>query len=353
MKTLYINARFLTQPITGVQRFAIEVSRALVKKGIDLVFLCPEGIIHRKISEELNAQVIGKWQGVAWEQIDLPRYLKKKGSPLLINLANMAPLFYSNKAVVLHDVAFIRNPKWFSRVFALWYRIAIPVILKNSRSILTVSDFSAREIRSLFPTIDARLSSIGNGLPNLPMPQDLNKFAQYEPYFLAFGGNNERKNLNLVISAIQMAARDEVNLLVIGRDSASFSKGKKRPIEFADNIHFLEGVTDHDLARLYSNATALIYPSLYEGFGLPVLEAMFYGCPSIVNNLEVFHENFDDNVAYLKDASPEALFELLVRVKNDTSFRDQILSNSAEIIEKHTFSKVADRISAATSELCK
>ena len=95
---LFVNARFLTQHITGVQRYAIEISKQLKFKLRDgVVFLSPENIVHNEIARNLGVRVIGKNSGHIWEQLDLPIYIKREGSPLLLNLANTAPVFYKNK----------------------------------------------------------------------------------------------------------------------------------------------------------------------------------------------------------------------------------------------------------------
>ena len=97
-KILVVNSRFLTQNITGVQRFAIEIAKQLkVLYSSDIQFISPKNIIHVDLAEELEAKVIGNRTGHLWEQIDLPRYLKSIDSPLILNLANTAPLFYKNK----------------------------------------------------------------------------------------------------------------------------------------------------------------------------------------------------------------------------------------------------------------
>ncbi len=102
---LFINARFLTQPISGVQRYGIECSRQIKKLNPETIFVTPANIIHTSIAAELGAITIGKNTGHRWEQIDLPRYLKSVDSPPLINLANTGPLFYKNSYLTIHDLA--------------------------------------------------------------------------------------------------------------------------------------------------------------------------------------------------------------------------------------------------------
>ena len=128
----YVNARFLTQNITGVQRYAIEISKQLkIQLGNEVRFVSPKNIIHNKIAEELEVCVVGKNRGHIWEQFDLPIYLTKNKSPLLLNLANTAPICYGNNIVTLHDIAFERFSENFNWKFGIFYRLLIPRIAKK------------------------------------------------------------------------------------------------------------------------------------------------------------------------------------------------------------------------------
>lgn len=144
---IIVNSRFLTQKITGVQRFAIEISlrlKAIMKD--DIFFVAPHDIIQNEIANKLEVKVIGKHTGHLWEQWDLTKFLKKNGSPLLLNLCNMAPLMYTNKISTIHDIAFVRYPQTFSKKFLWFYKIMIPRIIKSSIKVITVSEFSKQEI---------------------------------------------------------------------------------------------------------------------------------------------------------------------------------------------------------------
>ncbi|TWY21757.1 glycosyltransferase family 4 protein, partial [Serratia marcescens] len=147
---LYINARFLTQDMTGVQRFAEQISRSLNTIRGDVVFLVPDEKFKIEVDPSFELKVIGKKHGHLWEQIDLPKYLKSIGSPPLLNLCSTAPLFYRNQIVTHHDITYKRYPESFSRQFRYIYNLIIPIMLKNSRKIITVSEFSKGEIAKAF-----------------------------------------------------------------------------------------------------------------------------------------------------------------------------------------------------------
>ena len=123
---IFVNARFLTQPLSGVQRYGIECSRQIKKLHPEATFVAPGNILHTDIAKELNVKIVGKNTGHLWEQVDLPFYLARHKSPPLLSLANTAPLLYSNNFVTIHDLAFYHHPEWNSKAFSAWYNILIP-----------------------------------------------------------------------------------------------------------------------------------------------------------------------------------------------------------------------------------
>ncbi|HDU8665065.1 TPA: glycosyltransferase family 1 protein, partial [Serratia liquefaciens] len=122
---LFVNARYLTQELTGVQRFAEQISLSLKVIRDDVVFLAPPGVLRNNVANKLQVREIGSKSGHFWEQIELPRYLKKNGSGLLLNLGSTAPVFYNNQIVTHHDVTYKRYPESFSRKFRLLYGFLI------------------------------------------------------------------------------------------------------------------------------------------------------------------------------------------------------------------------------------
>ena len=298
---IVINARFLTQNLTGVQRFAIETSLCLKKAlGNEVLFLSPNNIVQTDYAKQLDAQVIGKHTGHLWEQIDLPLYLHKIGKPLLINLANMAPILYSNKISTIHDVAFLAFPQTFSKSFLYAYRFLIPRILKTSKHIITVSNFSKVEIMNAYQTKENQISVVYNAVNN-DFSYKENKALKQEKYFLAVSSLNYRKNFKAVLQAFEIYTKSKHNekLFIIGDIKNSNFKGIN--IEDYKNhpqIKFLGRVSDKELIEYYSNAIGFIYPSLYEGFGIPPLEAQKCNCPVLLSDISPLKEVFKDSGIY-------------------------------------------------------
>ncbi len=143
---IYINARFLTQELTGVQRFAKEISFKLNEIRNDLIFLVPDDGLLTSSNSKLNIKVIKGGNGHFWEQFTLPAYLRKVNNPLLLNLCNTGPAFYKNQIITHHDITYVKYPQSFPFKFTAFYKMLTPLILSNCKRILTVSEFSRQEI---------------------------------------------------------------------------------------------------------------------------------------------------------------------------------------------------------------
>lgn len=288
---IYINARFLTQPITGVQRFSIELSKRLSE--LDYVrFVAPKNILHHDLAEYLKVEICGTNTGQLWEQWELPKYLMSKGNPLLINFANTAPLFYKNKILTIHDLAFLVNPSWFSLKFRLFYKFLVPRAAKRALLIFTVSNYIKSEILEKLKVHENKVKVIYNGVGDAFL-KDIrsNKNRSNNKYLLSVASQDPRKNLITLVRAFRELPDENIRLYLVGGSHNSFSNNNLRHEIKKDSRIFMMGrVTDDDLLNLYQNAELFIYPSLYEGFGIPIIEAMSQGVPVLVSDIEVFKE---------------------------------------------------------------
>jgi len=141
-----INARFLTQETRGVQRFAEQVCLELGAMRKDLTFVAPQDTPVNGSAERLQVRRIGRNRGHLWEQLDLPLWLASNGRPPLVSLCNTAPLIYSNQIATHHDITYVRHPESYSRTFRGLYKGLTPLLLKRIKALITVSDFSRKEI---------------------------------------------------------------------------------------------------------------------------------------------------------------------------------------------------------------
>lgn len=348
--SIIINARFLTQQITGVQRFAIEISKALKKIRPSIQFVSPPDIIDQALAAELNVKIIGRNKGVLWEQIDLPVFLNKSKNPLLINLCNAAPLFYNNQVITIHDVAFIVNPAWFNKKFVLFYKFLIPRIAKKSKAIFTVSNFSKQEIIKYIKIEAEKIKVVYNSVSCFPgQGQAENKYGRY---ILSVGSIDKRKNISTLIEGFNIVKDVDLKLLIAGDVNSVFNNKKNINLKKKnERVSFLGRVSDAELSNLYLNALIFIYPSLYEGFGLPPLEAMYYNCPAIVSDIESLIEICNDASLYIDPNNPEDIARKIELLANDEFLRNELIKKGKQNIEKYSWEKSATIIANTIEHL--
>ncbi len=339
---MFVNARFLTQPLTGVQRYGIEISRALKKNGATIRFVAPRNIIHHEIAEELEAETIGHLTGHLWEQIELPLYLKNVGSPLLINLANTAPLKYDNNLVTIHDIAFERFPQTFSWKFRTFYKFLIPRLLQRSKAVVTVSEFSKSEISTVYGANPNKITVVYNSVSSLFSPRRNNN---EQKYILAVSSFNFQKNFRSLVKAYIALARNDVKLFLVGSFNKNFADILLvKTIEENSNIILKGRVSDLELVDLYSNALCFVYPSLYEGFGIPPLEAQACGCPVIVSNAASLPEVCGDSVLYCDPYDVDDIRSKINQLLDDLSLRKKLIIKGRKNVDQFSWDKSAKQI---------
>ena len=347
---LFVNARYLTQELTGVQRFAEEISLSLNEIRNDLVFLSPPGVIRSDVAKKLQVQEVGTRKGHQWEQIELPRYLKKNGSGLLLNLGNTAPILYKNQIITHHDVAYKRYPASFSKKFRLFYNIFVPLMLKKSKWLFTVSDFSRCEINDIYGYPLDKISVIYNAV-NEEFKRGEGK--NTEPYFLAVSSPNFHKNFHGMLQAFSTLSKNyDVALKIIGKTTGSFSKQDfSSLIKTSNKINFLGRVEDDEMISLYQNAYAFVFPSFYEGFGIPPLEAQSCGCPVISSNTASMPEVLRDSALYFDPYSTSQMADAMERVLLNRELRLNLIEKGDENIKRFSWVNSARKVSQIVDEI--
>ncbi|WP_086476180.1 glycosyltransferase family 4 protein [Arenibacter amylolyticus] len=303
---IVINARFLTQPISGVQRFAIEISKELNKSGLPVVFVAPKNIIHHELAEELDVKYIGGFKGHLWEQITLQKYVLRKNA-LLISFCNTAPLFIKKQIVTIHDLCFKIHPEWFSKTFSTAYNFLIPRIAKTSLHIITVSETSKKEIVKELLISENKVSVVYNAVAPIFFKDQSLEFSNNNllknNYLLTVSSHHPRKNFERLIEAFVLIDDNDLYLYIIGNVNEHFAN--KSINEVTNNrIRFLADISDAELVNYYRFAKLFVFPSLYEGFGIPIIEALSQKTPVCVSDIPVFKEVCGDNAIYFDPKSP-------------------------------------------------
>lgn len=342
-KDVYIASRFLTQPITGVQRYGIELSKAIKKLNTEysITFIAPQNIIHDEIAKFLDVKKIGRLKGQLWDQISILKFLKSKGNPLIINFSNTLPVFYENKIVTIHDIIHLKYP--FSYSYIKYYEIIFPLMLKHSKHIITVSEFSKKEISSYFGIDEDKILIVYNGVDERFKPKK-NK-NNPEKYILGVSSVAFHKNFVSLIEAFSKLKTKNVKLYIVGGlNEKIFGKQSRKILDIIrrnENIIFLGRVDDDKLVDLYSNAGCFVYPSLYEGFGIPPLEAQACGCPIAISDIPVFKEIYKDTALYFDPLDVDDIAKKIEEIINNENLRHELIEKGLKNASEYTWENSA------------
>ncbi|WP_169336203.1 glycosyltransferase family 4 protein [Pontibacter roseus] len=340
-----INARFLTQPITGVQRFAVELCLRLKELLPEVVFVAPRGVVHPEIGERLGVMELGKLAGHLWEQLELPLILRRMGSPLLVNLCNTAPILYSNKVVCIHDLAFLVNPSWFSKSFAGFYKMLIPRVAKSSRKILTVSEYSKGTIVEYLAVPANKIEVVYNAVSEATFSATGIAGNKYGNYVLVVGSLDPRKNLKTLVSAFNASGLQDTKLVIAGGSSSIFNDPEFKEQLMGNPSIVLTGyLSDEELRAAYRHAKLFVYPSLFEGFGLPPLEAMYCGCATMVSNTTSLPEVCADASYYVNPTQPAEIAHAIRLLLEDVPLRQSLVEKGFARSREFSWEKSAQRL---------
>lgn len=322
--TTFINCKWMGQDVTGTQRFAAEIGRRLVSAGGGKpVLVLPANAVVPSWAKDGYVLIRSRFSGTVFEQIALP--LITRGQ-LLVNLGGPAPMMKHRQIVTMHDASFVRLPETYSRQFVAWYKFMYRVLSKLARHVITVSAFSAGELRSFLKRPAYPMDVVPNGSNHM---QDIEavdpglSFAADEPFALCVGTLAKHKNLVPVVSEF---SKSGIPVVVVG------AAGNSRVFS-SDTGYDARGVvvagrlTDGELKWLYMKATALVFPSLYEGFGLPVVEAQRCGCPVISSDHASLPEVGGAASLYYDPVHPEAAVQAFRKLVSDDVFRDRIIES--------------------------
>ncbi|SIT43931.1 Glycosyl transferase group 1 [Paraburkholderia ribeironis] len=324
-----INGKFTSQSVTGVQRVAYELTRAMqmyATPADDLEVFVPQNTVEP--GALLKHQRRFPWlRGTLWEQITLP--IAARGMTLL-NLCNTNPIFKRRQVVMVHDMAVYDVPQGFSKRFLLWYRICFLLLPRMQPRILTVSNYSKMRICHHLKIDESRVTVITPGADHLDRvvsdPAVVSRLGLVkDAYCVIVGSLDPRKNLLRVLEAIGKLERlTAVKFVIVGgRNPRIFhSEDAQRPV-YSEQIRWAGFVSDGELKSLYENAGCLIFPSLYEGFGLPPLEAMYCGCPVIASSRTSIPEACGDAAMYCDAISADDIAAKILRMMSDAQLRER------------------------------
>jgi len=260
--------------------------------------------------------------GHAWEQVVLPARAARLRSPLLLCPANLAPAVSRRTVLVLHDAAALRHPGWYAPAYVAWQRRLLPVLVARARRIVTVSAFSRDELVTLLGADPAHVSVVSGGVdgrftPAVDPEPARRAHGLRRPYALCVASHTARKNLAALVPVARALGAEGIDVAVAGGHRPQFAAEAG-----LDALRLLGHVDDALLPGLYAGAEAFVLPSLYEGFGLPVLEAMAAGTPVLTTTAGALPETCAGAARLVDD--PAAIAGALTALLGDPAERARL-----------------------------
>jgi glycosyltransferase involved in cell wall biosynthesis len=331
---IVVNGRFMARPITGVERYARDVTRAL---GGRVRLISPPGIFTRGA-------------GHFWEQVLLPWALPLDAR--LWSPANSGPLAVANQVVTIHDLAPVERPDGYSRGFATWYGILLPRLARRATRVITVSDFSRQRLIELFCLPSEKIAVIPPGIDRdrfrpasaSQIEQFRNRFALHKPFLLYLGSLQPRKNLDRLLQAWS-----RINTRYPGFELVLAGGGASHFLEpdlsrLPSGVRRLGRLCDDDLPALYTSALGVVIPSLYEGFCLVGLEALACGTAPAVAEIPAFREALGETALYFDPLSVEGMAAALDLFMSDESLRMGIVEQGGEQVGNFRLDRAVEQI---------
>lgn len=330
--TVVCNARVLNAPLTGIQRYTQE----LLSRLPEIETVRPKSRLPGIV-------------GHSWEQGILP--LKTKGKTLW-SPSNTGPICVKNQIVTVHDLATFDTPEGFSSSFRAAYSFILPRLLPRVRAIITVSDFSRQCIIERFGLPAEKIFVTPLGVeherfkPRSETEIDAvkQKLQIESRYVLFLGALSARKNVAGLIKAWNMAQKelpDDMELLIAGGAGASHVFDGTTLPQLPEGARLLPRIEDSDLPALLSGATLFAFPSNYEGFGLPALEAMACGTPVLTSNITSLPEVVGDTAYTVNPHNTDDIAQGLVTLLNNDVLCSSLAGSGKARAKQFTWEKTA------------
>ena len=308
-KKIYINGKFFSQRITGTQRYARELlnqfDRLVAEESngkIAVEILVPRGVYSLPQYAHLKVRTVGRLSGTLWEQLELPQYCRGN---ILFTLSGGAPASHSRNVVTIHDAAVMAAPSGYSLAYRLWHKKICRKMARTAEHIFTNSNFSKSEIVKWYGGTPEKITVTYLGSEHFSRLETdataMTRFGLSGQYVLAVSSHNPNKNFHRVVQAMCRLETDTPLVIAGAQDRRVYRGSETLP----DGVRVLGYVSDPELKTLYENAACFVFASLYEGFGLPPLEAMASGCPVVVSRAASLPELFDRAAFFCDPYDPE------------------------------------------------
>lgn len=362
-KRIGLNGRFLVAQRTGVQRSAYQLFRTVIELGkqFNFVLFTGDSELYAPEWQRPNVQLVTSplsqrtvFRNHVWEQIELPRLAKQHNVEILHSPANLAPLAFKGKSIVnIHDLCFLVQPAWFSFSFRMIYRWLVPQIAHNSSLVVTNSNYSKNDILELLKLNVEKIRLTYWAVD--PIFFDYNKpYEKRDDRIIFVGSLEPRKNLRGLLKGFALYKQNyphsKTRLTVVGCESPLFADAGISGQDAGLDVEFKGYISDKELAELFGSSKALVYPSFYEGFGFPPLEAMAAGTPVVTSRTSSLPEVVGDAALLVDPFSPEDIAEKIAEaLKPDIAAH--LTVKGSEQVRRFSWQQVGEHMLDIYSEI--
>lgn len=335
-----LDARMVTEELHGIARYTYELAKRLSQeKSIQLSLLVNNITLAKSIFCDADPvsfiPMISEFLS-PWEQVELPWILNRYKGKVLFHSPSFvsSPLIRCKTVMTIHDLNHIKFPEYYSAFHKYYYRWIVKPSARKSRRVLTVSKFSKGEIIEWLKCREQKVTVTYNGIEaafqELSDTESLKKVqAKYdlpEKFLLYIGNSKPHKNVETLLKAVSHL-KESVKLVLNGKPNAAYQEIIIKH-HLQDKVQFIGYVQDLDLPALYNLAAVFVFPSFYEGFGLPPLEAMACGCPVIISDIPSLREVTGEAAVRFSPENhkelAEKIQEMLIRRKDPAEVRQSV-----------------------------
>lgn len=365
-KTIAVNTRFLIKnKLEGIGLFTNETLKRITQAHpeIDFYFLFdrkfdPEFIFSNNVKPVvLFPQARHPFLWYWWFEISVAGWLNKNKPDLFLSTDNYACLQTDvPQVLVMHDLAFEHFPGQVSFFVKQYYKYFIPRFAQKAKRIATVSEFSKQDIVKQYKVAAKIIDVVYNGAKEVYQPVNevvkirvKEKYSEGKNYFIYVGSIHPRKNIKNLLLAFEKfktATSSNYQLLIIGRKAWDFKEVDEihALMQFKNEVKFLGHVDSNELGEIVASAFAMVYASLFEGFGIPIVEAMSCDVPVITSDITSMPEVAGDAALLVNPNSAEEISSAMIKLLENSSFRESLIEKGRLQIKKFSWDMTAEKL---------
>ncbi len=345
---------------TGTENYSVQVIRGLVQVGRDHRFRLylrpwpspPHGLLPE--GPHVHWRRVGPHR--LWTHVGLSREMLRNPPDVLFVPAHVVPIYHPRATVVtVHDIGYRYYPQHHTLLSRLYLDLSTRLSCRAARRVIADSQSTARDLMHEYRVAPHKITVVYPGVnPAMAradgMAQEVvrRRYGLARPFLLYLGTIQPRKNLSRLIEAFARLPRDvgNVDLALVGGTGWLVGEVFRRVGELGleDRVHFLGYVPDGDLPALLSAAECFVMPSLYEGFGLPVLEAMACGTPVVCSDASSLPEAAGDAALYFSPHDTDGMAEAMARMLTDTGLRQTLVERGYAHVRRFSWERTSSQV---------